>query len=115
MRELRVDSAQDVAVQAIRLCRAVVGQVHRSRGASSGDVALIAVDAWEKIATRDYVLELATRTIPGATPTDVVERLGRDAEIYLTDCSQMDPMAGRAIGAARGILASAINAVLRHA
>ena len=113
--QFRVDSPRDVAVQANQMSRAIVGQIHRTRGESPKQVAEFAVDAWEKIATKDYVLELATNTIPGAAPADVIARLRRDVLIYLNDCLQMDRGAAQTIGAARKLVGTAIEAVLRHA
>ena len=114
MYDLRAQSPQAVATRACRLAQAVVGQVQRLRSGSPRQITEFAIDAWEKIATRDYVTELATRTIADAAATDVIARLRRDVLVYLNDCAKIDRGAVQTIGAARQLLADAIDAVLRH-
>ena len=109
------DSPQDIAAQANRFGRAVIGQIHRLRSVESREVADLAVDAWEKIATRDYIVELATRTMVDASAVKIVDRLRRDVVLYLNDCALMDRAAGKTIGAARELVVGAIRLVLRHA
>jgi hypothetical protein len=84
------------------------------RGGSPREIANFAVDAWEKIASRDRVIELATKAMSGATASDVIARLRREALAYLNDCAQIDPVARKTIAAARELLNGAIDAVTRH-
>ena len=112
--DLRADSPQGVAAQSSRLAQAVVGQIQRLRSGSTREVTEFAIDAWEKIATRDYVNELATRTIADASAVDVMARLRRDVLVYLNDCARIDRGAVQTISAARELLATAIDTVLRY-
>jgi hypothetical protein len=111
---LRVESPQDVAVQARRLSRAVIGQIYRLRGRSSRGGLDFAVTGWEKVATPDYVGELAIRTIASATVVDVIERLRRDVLVYLDDCAAMDRSATKDVAAGKALVTEAVAAILRH-
>lgn len=112
--EPRTDSPQDVVTQTGRLCRAIIGQIHRQRAGASREATAFALDAWEKIATKDYVIELAMRAMAGSSAFDVIARLRRDVVMYLNDCARIDRGAANTIGSARELLAGAIDLALRH-
>lgn len=110
---LSVDSAQDVAAKAVLLGRAVLGEIRRLRG--GGDEAVdLALGVWESIATRERIIEVATRELPAGLAVDIIARLQRDALIHLNDYLHIARTDARLIGSARALLTSAIGAVLRH-
>lgn len=92
----------------------MIGQFYRLRGRSSPGGLDFAVTGWEKVATSDYVNELAVRTIASATASDVIDRLRRDVLIYLDDCAAMDRSAAKDAAAGKALVVEAVSAILRH-
>lgn len=113
--EPKAESPSDIAAQASHLRQAVIGQIQRLRGQSTKPVVEFAVDAWERIATKERVAELAAEMADEGSVIDVVARLRRDVLVYLNDCARIDRGAAQTTAAARELLSGAIDAVLRYA
>ena len=108
------DSPHDVAAQTRRLSRAVIGQIHRSRGAHSKAVADMAIGAWEAVATADNVASLSLQTMQGADAGEVMNRLLRETLVHLNDFLLVARGDAKIIGGARELISTAVAAVTRH-
>ena len=112
--QLKTDSPPDVTARTRRISQAVVGHIHRSRGAYATEVVDMAISAWENVATNDYIHELATRTMPGSDPAELAGRLLRDTMIHLNDFQLVARGDAKLIQNARALLSTAVGDVTRH-
>jgi len=108
------NSPHDVVEKARRLSQAVIGQIHRSRGAHAKAVVDMAIGAWEAVATPENVAKLAMQTMPGSDAAEIVGRLLKDTLVHLDDFLQVAHGDAKIIRDAGELIRTAVGAVTRH-